>query len=63
MQKCNYDINKDLKLGTNFYYTTNILWDVNISSLTYTQIEKELPGIKEFLDNYSLPPRGDDGGF
>jgi len=49
--------------ATNFYYTTNIFWDINISLSTYNQAEKELPGIKEFLNSYSLPPGGDDGGF
>jgi hypothetical protein len=48
--------------ATNFYYTLNILWGPTVSSLNYTQLEKELPGIKIFLTNFSLPPLGDIGG-
>ena len=49
--------------NTRFYYTLNILWDSNASSLDYNQFEPNMPGIKSFLDNFSLPPLGDTGGF
>jgi hypothetical protein len=49
--------------NTRFYYTLNILWDSNASLLNYNQFEPNMPGIKSFLDNFSLPPLGDTGGF
>jgi hypothetical protein len=48
--------------ATKFYYTTNILWNPSISLFNFDQLEKELPGIKDFLYNYSLP-LGDEVGF
>jgi len=47
---------------TKFYYVLTILWGSNISSLDYSSFEQKMPGIKAFLDNFSLPPLGDIGG-
>lgn len=49
--------------ATRFYYALNILWNSDDFSLNYSQLEKELPGIEEFIRNYSQPPGGDAGGF
>jgi hypothetical protein len=48
---------------TKFYYTTSVFWDSLslLSSIDFTQLEKEVPGIRTFLNNYSMPPSGDEG--
>jgi hypothetical protein len=59
------EVNKQTYINaraTKFYYTLNILWGPNASSLDYNQFEKQMPGIKVFLNNLSLPPLGDIGG-
>ncbi len=48
--------------ATNFYYTLSILWDPDKTS-NYNLLNSQMPGISDFLNNYSLPPLGDDGGF
>jgi hypothetical protein len=48
---------------TNFYYTTNVYWDVltQMSPVSFERLERELPGIRTFLNIYSMPESGDDG--
>jgi hypothetical protein len=60
------EVNKPTYLNarnTKFYYTLNILWNSINSTSNYRIFEKQIPGIDDFLRNYSLPPSGDDSGF
>jgi hypothetical protein len=60
------EVNKPTYLNagtTKFYYTLNILWNSTNSVSNYRIFEKQMPGIDDFLRNYSLPPGGDDAGF
>lgn len=48
--------------ATKFYYTLYVSQNSN-NVLDYNSLELQMPGIKDFINNYSLPPGGDAGGF
>jgi hypothetical protein len=47
---------------TKFYYTTSVLWDdlAPFSTINFQQLERDVPGINTFLNNYSTFGSGDE---